>query len=261
MKNYSKTVALFVWVMLAIIIGSVGFLRFTTVPAHHVPPPQQWGFKGPLGTYDKAALQRGFQVYKEVCAACHELKRIRFRELAALGFSEPQIKALAATYSIKILNESGEEAERPGIPSDAFPPIHPNELATRAANNGALPPDQSLIIKARPHGEDYIYALLTGYGQTPPKDIVVGEGRYYNPVMAGGQISMAPPLKDGQVTYSDGTKATVSQMAKDVVEFLSWTAEPEMEDRKRTGLAVLLYMLVMTIIFYAAKRKIWKDVK
>ncbi len=232
-----------------------------------LPPPKvHWGFKTGFknflwGTYDRAALQRGFQVYKEVCSTCHSLKRIRFRELKFLGFSDAQIKALSATYTFKTLNDAGEEIERPGLPSDALPSPYANDLAARAANNGALPPDQSLIIKARPDGENYVYNILTGYGQTLPKDVTVGDGRYYNPFMSGGQIAMAPPLKEGQVTYSDGTKATVDQMARDVVEFLSWAAEPEMEDRKRLGFSVLLYLFIMTAIFYAAKRKIWREIK
>jgi len=226
------------------------------------PLPQEWPFKGMFATFDRAALQRGFQVYKEVCSTCHALKRIRLRDLEGIGFNKAQIKALAATYSVKMLNQSGEEAERPAEPSDAFPWIYPNELAARAANNGALPGDHSLIIKARPHGEDYVYALLTGYDENPPEGFKVGEGRHYNPYMTGGQISMAPPLvKEGQVTYSDGTKATVDQMARDVVTFLSWASEPESEERRDLGTAVMLYLLVMTGVFYLAMRKIWKDVK
>ncbi len=219
-----------------------------------------WDFQGPFGTYNKAALQRGFQVYKEVCSTCHSLKHIRFRELKELGFTAPQIKALAATYTVKTLNDAGEDVERPALPSDAFPSPYPNDLAARAANNGALPPDQSLIVKARHNGPDHVYQILTGYGKTPPKGMTVDDGRYYNPYMSGGQISMPPPLQDDQVTYSDGTKATVDQMARDVVEFLSWASEPEMENRKRLGFTVLIYLLVMTGIFYAAKRKIWRDV-
>ena len=242
-------------------------LSFTMVntggaePLKH-PEKQAWSFKGIFATYDRAALQRGFQVWKEVCSTCHALKRIHFRELEALGFTKAQVKALAATYSMKTLNASGEEVERPGEPSDAFPWIYPNELAARAANNGALPGDHSLIIKARPDGENYLYSLLIGYNQTPPEGFTIGEGQHYNPYMSGGKISMAPPFtKDGQVTYSDGTVATIDQMAKDLVAFLSWAAEPESEERREMGIAVMLYLLVMTGVFYLAMRKIWKDIK
>lgn len=226
------------------------------------PKKVSWDFQGMFGKFDRAALQRGLQVYKEVCSACHSVKRIRFRELSALGFSEAEIKAFAAAYNFETLNAEGEKVERKGEPSDHFPSPYANELAARAANGGAYPLDLSLITKARPRGADYVYSLLTGYGQTPPEGVTVGEGRYYNPYMSGGQIAMAPPLtQDGQITYSDGTAATIDQMARDVVTFLSWTAEPEMEERKRIGLAVLLYLLIMTGVFYLAMRKIWKAVK
>ena len=226
------------------------------------PKKMCWPFEGVLGKFDRAALQRGFQVYKEVCSACHSLKHIRFRELSALGFSEAEIKAIAAAYSFDTLNDDGEKAERKGESSDSFPSPFPNDRAARAAHGGALPPDLSLIIKARPHGPDYVHALLTGYGQKPPEGFVVAEGRYYNPYMNGGQIAMPPPLtQDGLVTYSDGTVATVDQMAKDVVTFLTWASEPEMEERKRLGFAVIIYLLIMTGVFFLAMRKIWKGVK
>lgn len=222
---------------------------------------QHWGFQNVTGTFDKAAAQRGFQVYKEVCSVCHGVKRVRFRELEALGFSPAQIKALAASYTISIINEEGEPAERKGLPSDAIPGPYANDNAARAANAGSLPPDLSLMPKARKHGPDYIYALLTHYDQPKPKGLDVPEGKYYNPIMPGGIIAMAPPLHADQVTYADGTKATVAQMARDVVEFLSWTAEPELEKRKQSGFAVVLYLLVLTILLYLTKRRIWSRIK
>lgn len=239
----------------------VGAILSSSAVGHQNSNPPKWGFQKFFGTYDRAALQRGFQVYKEVCSTCHSLKRIRFRELSALGFSKAEIKALAATYSIKTLGDKGEETERKGESGDAIPEPYANDFAARAANNDALPPDQSLIIKARHDGADYVYKLLTSYGQIPPKGIVVEEGQYYNPIISGGQISMASPLMDGLITYSDGTKATTHQMARDVVEFLAWASEPELEERRRMGISVFMYLMVMTALFYAAKRKIWKGVK
>lgn len=246
----------------ALALGILGVLgvKFLAPPHHLAFEKQQWSFEGPFGTYDKAALQRGFQVYKEVCATCHSLKRLRFRELSAIGFNNAEIKALAATYQVKTLNDAGEEVERPALPSDSLPSPYANDLVARSANNGALPPDQSLIIKGRPHGADYAYALLTHFGLEPPKDVTIAEGRHYNPIMAGGQIAMAPPLKDDQVTYADGTKATIAQMSHDVVTFLSWVSEPEMESRKQTGVSVLLYLLVMTGVLYTVKRRVWKNI-
>ena len=239
-------------------------LMFTDVSANPISKPcnKVWPFQKMMGTFDRAALQRGFQVFKEVCATCHSLKRIRFRELEALGFSEAEIKAIAASYTYKTLNNEGETVERKGEPSDSFPFPYENEAAGRAANGGALPPDLSLIVKARPNGVNYVYSLITGYGKTPPKDITVAEGRHYNPFMNGGQIAMAPPLtQDGQITYSDGTKATIDQMAQDIVTFLAWASEPEMEDRKRIGFAVMIYLIIMSGVFFFAMRKIWKAVK
>ncbi len=223
------------------------------------PPPQAWSFQKMFGGFNKAALQRGFQVYKEVCATCHGLKLMSYRHLSGLGFSAAEIKAIAAAYQVQDgPNDEGAFFERPGTPQDSFVSPFANDKAARAANNGSLPPDLSLIIKARKQGPDYVYALLTSYNLPAPKDIVVEEGRYYNPYMSGGQIAMAPPLKDAQVTYSDGTKATVSQMAHDVVTFLAFTAEPELEDRKRTGTSVLIYLGILTALLYLTKKRIWK---
>ena len=229
--------------------------------AGDVTPPRKlgWSFDGMFGRVDKPSAQRGLQVYKEVCAACHGIKRVAFRTLTDIGFSEAEIKALAASYTIKDgPNDDGEMFERPGLPSDKFVPPYANEQAARAAQNGAYPPDLSLIIKARPDGANYLYSLLTGYGQTPPDHVHVGEGMHYNPYFAGGQIAMAAPMSDGQVTYADGTQASVDQMAKDVVSFLQWAAEPEMEHRKQTGIKVLIYLAIFTAFMYVAKRRLWR---
>lgn len=219
-----------------------------------------WPFDGVFGTFDKPAIQRGFQVYKEVCSACHSLKRVPFRKLTEVGFSEAEVKSLAATYTVKDgPNDMGEMFDRPGRPSDKLPEPYANDNAARASNNGALPPDQSLLVKARPDGANYIYSLLTGYGHAAPEGMAIPEGAYYNPAMAGGVIRMAPPLKDDSVTYEDGTKATLDQEARDVVQFLQWAAEPEMMERKSMGIHVMLFLGAMTAFFYLVKKRIWSD--
>lgn len=221
------------------------------------PPAQHWPFSGPFGTYDRAALQRGYQVYREVCSACHAMKRVRYRELADLGYSEAQIKAVAAQASVMDgPNDEGEMFERPAWPSDPFKSPFANDQASRAANGGAFPPDLSLIVKARPGGADYIYALLTGYQEAPEGHILLA-GQHWNAYMPGNVIAMTPPLTDGQIAYADGSAQTVSQYARDVAQFLTWASEPRLEDRKETGLKVLLFLSVFVAVFYAAKRKIW----
>jgi ubiquinol-cytochrome c reductase cytochrome c1 subunit len=225
-----------------------------------VPPAQSWSFSGPFGTYDRAALQRGFQVYKDVCAGCHSLRHVYYRDLAALGYNEDEIKAIAASVEVQDgPNDQGEMFTRPGRPYDRFKSPFPNDNAARAANNGAFPPDLSVITKARPHGHDYLYALLTGYKE-PPADMKMTEGMVYNTAFAGHQIAMPPPLSEGSLEYKDGTKATIPQMAKDVTTFLAWAAEPEMEERKRLGYKVLLFLVVLTGVLYAAMRRVWSKV-
>ncbi|MFQ5765554.1 MAG: cytochrome c1 [Rhodospirillales bacterium] len=225
------------------------------------PPAREWSFHGPFGTYDRGAAQRGFQVYSQVCAACHSLRLVAYRNLAGIGFDEKQIKAFAAEFEVPDgPNEEGEMFTRPAIPPDRFAKPFANDNAARAANNGALPPDLSLITKARKGGPDYIYALLNGYVEEPPAGVTMLEGLQYNTYFPGNQIAMAPPLSEDAVEYGDGTKATVEQMATDVTTFLSWAAEPEMEERKRLGVKVLLFLIVLTAMLYALKRQIWKDV-
>lgn len=223
-----------------------------------------WSFNGIQGTFDRQAIQRGFKIYKEVCSACHSLHRVAFRNLSDLGFTETEVKAIASGYSIQDgPNQEGDMFERPGRPSDYFPLTYPNEQAARAANNGAHPPDLSLIVKAREGGANYIYSILTGF-QDPPAGFKLGENMHYNPyfVNGGGQIAMPPPLTAAnQVEYTDGTPATVDQMAKDVVNFLQWAAEPEMEQRKGLGFKIIIFTLIFTILFYYAKKRIWQRVK
>jgi len=224
------------------------------------PPSQQWSFNGVFGTYDRAALQRGFQVYKEVCASCHPVKHLAFRDLAEIGYSEDQVKGIAAQVQVTDgPNDSGEMFQRPGRPSDPIPGPFPNDQAARAANNGALPPDLSLITKAREGGPDYVYAIATGF-RDAPAGFKMNEGMYFNEYFNGHQIKMPPPLSPDQVKYADGTPATVPQMAHDVVTFLSWAAEPTLEERHRIGFKVIFFLIVATGVFYAAKRKIWSRI-
>ena len=225
------------------------------------PPKQSWGFNSLLGTFNRPALQRGFQVYKEVCSTCHSLKRVSYRNLSALGFNPDEVKALAAQHEVTDgPNDEGQMFQRKALPSDPFVNPFANDKAARVANNGSLPPDLSLIVKARVGGADYIYSLLTGYANSPPH-LKAEEGQHYNPYFPGGFIGMANPLTADQVVYSDGTTASVEQMSRDVVEFLAWAAEPELEQRKQMGVKVLLYLAFMTIIFYLTYRKIWRGIK
>ncbi len=231
------------------------------VNASETPKPAShgWSFNGIFGEFDRASLQRGFQVYKEVCASCHSIRLVSYRNLAALGYSEKEIKAIAAEYEVTDgPNDEGEMFQRKAKPSERFVKPFPNDQAPRAANNGALPPDLSLMTKARPHGTDYVYALMTGY-EDAPKGVKVPEGTYYNSAFRGGLIAMLPPLSKDAVTYADGTPATVERLAEDVTTFLAWVAEPEMEERKQLGIKVMLFLLVFTGLLYALKRKIWAD--
>ncbi|MGF1592471.1 MAG: cytochrome c1 [Kiloniellaceae bacterium] len=222
-------------------------------------PAMEWSFDGPFGTFDRRAMQRGLQVYREVCAVCHGLKYVAFRNLADLGYNEDEIKAIAEEYSITDEDDEGEMIERPGRASDYFPSPFRNEKAAAAANNGAAPPDLSLMAKARAGGATYTYALLTGYVE-PPADFDLAEGTNYNAYFPGHQIAMAQPLYEDSVVYADGTPATVEQMSADLSHFLMWTAEPKMEQRKGAGIKVLIFLVVFTGVLYAAKRKVWKDV-
>lgn len=243
-------------IALLISFSSFGALADTTAKQ---PLQLVWPFEGIFGTFDRQAAQRGAQVYFEVCSACHSNHNLYYRNLKDIGFSEAEIKQLAQKYTVKDgPNAEGEMFDRPALPSDRFVSPYPNEEAARAANNGAYPVDLSLIIKARHDDPNYVFSLLSGY-QEAPADIKLMPGLYYNPYFEGGQIAMPPPLTQGQVTFSDDTPATVEQMAKDVVVFLQWAAEPEMEHRKSMGLKVMIFLLVFTVFFYMAKKKIWKN--
>jgi ubiquinol-cytochrome c reductase cytochrome c1 subunit len=220
---------------------------------------REWPTAGIFGSFDRASAQRGLQVYREVCAACHGLKYVAFRTLDTLGYSEEDIKAIAAEYTITDgPDDQGEMFERPGQPFDRFPDPYPNTAAAAAANGGKAPPDLSLMAKARLGGQDYLYSLLTGYEEAPA-DFEVPDGGYYNAYFPGHVIAMPAPLSD-QVTYADGTSATVSQMSQDLAQFLMWAAEPKLEERKGTGLKVMLFLIVLTGLTFALKRKIWADV-
>jgi ubiquinol-cytochrome c reductase cytochrome c1 subunit len=222
-----------------------------------------FSFDGPFGKYDRPQLQRGFQVYKEVCASCHGLSFVAFRNLEDLGYGEEEIKAIADRWQIEVPSvdaKTGEASTRKALPADYFPNPYPNEVAARAANRNALPPDLSLITKARHGGPAYVASLLTGYANPPadlPKDSRPGEGLYYNPIFPNLNIAMPPPLRDGQVSYADGTNPSVGQMAEDVSAFLAWTAEPKLENRKAAGWATLIFLIFATILAYLAYQNIW----
>ena len=223
-------------------------------------PSPGWSFEGPFGTFDPAARQRGFQVYKEVCSACHSMSLMHYRNLEEIGFSEAEVKAIAASVQVQDgPNDTGDMFERPGRPYDVFKAPFANDQAARASNNGALPPDLSLIIKAREGGPDYVYGILTGFAD-PPAGMKMMDGMNYNKIFPGHQIAMPPPLSPDRVTYADGTKATVDQEAHDVVTFLAWASEPSMEMRKRVGTKVIIFLLVLAGLLFAVKRKVWRDV-
>ena len=223
-------------------------------------PAQKWSFSGIFGTYDRAQLRRGFLVYKDVCAACHSLNLVAYRNLMDIGFSEAEVKAISGEQEFKDgPNDEGEMFERKGKPSDRFKAPFENENAARAANNGASPPDLSLMAKARLRGPDYLFGLLTGYKKDLPKGVTLPDGMSYNTYFPGHQIAMAPPLSDEAVEYKDGTKPTLDQHARDITTFLAWTASPEMEERKRMGIKVLLFLLVLTGMLFALKKRIWSD--
>ena len=223
-------------------------------------PKLDWSFLGLTGTFDRASQQRGLQVYKEVCSGCHGLRLLAYRNLKAIGYNDDEIKAFASENSVNSFNDDGEVVEREARASDKFVSPYPNEQAARAANGGAYPPDLSLIIKARSDGANYLHALLTGYIDAPAEQ-KVPDGMYFNKYYPGKLIGMPQPLYEDGVEYADGTKATPDQMAKDVTAFLAWASEPEMEDRKRLGISVILFLLVLTILSYLAMKQIWAPIK
>lgn len=235
---------------------------------HELPKKVAFATDGPFGKWDMQQLQRGYQVYKEVCAACHSLDYVAFRDLAQLGYSEAEVKATAASWTVPGIDQAtGETNTRPGTPTDYFPSPFANDIAARAANNNAIPPDLSLMTKARHEGPAYVYSLLTGYQPQPAEllakfpDAKTGTGLYYNPYFPNLNLAMAPPLSDGQVTYADGTEASLDQMSRDVAAFLTWTAEPTLVKRKQTGWAVLGFLLFATILAWFAKQQVWASIK
>lgn len=225
------------------------------------PPDARFGFAGLFGTFDRGALQRGFQVYKEVCSACHAMRQLSYRNLLEIGLTEAQVREIAAQFQVTDgPNDEGQMFERPARLSDRFRRPFPNEQAARAANNGAYPPDLSVMVKARPNGANYLYALLTGYVD-PPAGVTVMDGMHYNEWFPGHQIAMPSILNPDGVEYGDGTSATVEQQARDVTTFLAWAAEPELETRRRMGVQVLIFLAILGGLVYATKRKVWADVK
>lgn len=271
----SILVGLFFTVALAWSFGNGAYLAITE-PApvtvehefHRHPRELQLSSNGPFGRFDRQQLQRGFQVYKEVCAACHSLRLVAFRDLGALGYNEDEVKAIAAGFTVPGIDQAtGEPNTRPGVPTDFFPKPFANDIAARAANNNAIPPDLSLMTKARHDGAAYVYSLLTGYQNQPAEllkhfpDAKTPTGLHYNPYFPNLNLAMAPPLNEGQVTFGDGTKSTVDQMSRDVAAFLVWTAEPKLEKRNQTGWPVLGFLLFATILGYMAYRQIWADKK
>tara|TARA_B100000925_G_scaffold261935_1_gene218910 strand:- start:220 stop:999 length:780 start_codon:yes stop_codon:yes gene_type:complete len=223
-----------------------------------------WTFKGPLGKFDRASLQRGYQVYTEVCAACHSMKYLSYRNLMEKGgpeFSEAETKAIAASFEVNDgPNADGEMFTRPARLSDKFPMPYPNDKAAQAANGGAYPPDMSVLAKARKGGVDYLYSVLLGY-EDPPQGVNLDEGVYYNKFMYGNKIKMPKPLEDDLIEYGDGTPATEEQMAKDVVAFLMWSAEPHLEARHKMGFRAIIYLTILTILVYFSMKKIWSRVE
>ncbi|MGB3166994.1 MAG: cytochrome c1 [Alteraurantiacibacter sp.] len=271
-----------------VVLVSFGFGAYTaaTEPAekpayyafkqHPHEPEGGFTFTGAFGRWDQQQLQRGYQVYKEVCSACHSLDYVAFRNLVDLGYSEAQVKAEAESWTVPGIDpNTGEASTRQGAPTDYFPSPYPNNVAAAAANNNAIPPDLSLITKAREDGTNYVYSLLAGYAdpntytneegqvfaQTAP-DSMPGTGLHFNPYFENINLAMAPPLTaDGQVTYADGTDATVEQMSADVAAFLTWTAEPKLIERKKTGWWILAFTLFATILAWFAKKQVWSDAK
>lgn len=255
----------------AVTVIGQGFLKEATAESkfHEHPKHLDLASDGVFGKFDRQQLQRGYQVYKEVCAACHSLQYVAFRNLEELGYDEGQVKAEAASWQVPGIDpNTGEATTRPGLPTDYFPSPYPNDVAARAANNNAVPPDLSLITKARHNGPAYVYSLLTGYQNQPAElvqqfpDTKTPEGLYYNPYFPNLNIAMAPPLtSEGQVSFADGSPSDVDHMAQDVSAFLTWAAEPTMEKRKQTGWPVLGFLLFATILAYLAYRNIWADKK
>jgi len=284
MKNIIATIGAAALALTVIIPGAFAAEEGEAHTVHypiHKPIEQDWSFAGPFGTYDKAQLQRGLKVYANVCSACHSLKLVSFRTLEELGYSEEQVKAFAANYEVEDgPNQDGDMFTRTAIPSDYFPSPYENDKQAAAANNGAVPPDFSLIAKARgvergfplfvfdiftqyaEGGPDYIYSLLTGYGEEPPAHLEVQDGLHYNPYfLNGAALAMAPPLYGDDVEFDDGTPATIEQEARDVAAFLMWAAEPHLVERKEMGFRVMIFLVLFSVFLYIAKKQVWSRVE
>tara|TARA_Y100001958_G_C21175985_1_gene506794 strand:- start:509 stop:1297 length:789 start_codon:yes stop_codon:yes gene_type:complete len=222
-----------------------------------------WSFSGITGKFDRPSLQRGYQVYKEVCSSCHSMQYLSYRNLGEKGgpeFTKEEVKAIASSFEVTDgPNSDGEMFTRPGRPSDRFVSPYPNMKASIAANGGAYPPDMSVLVKARPGGANYIYSVLMGY-EDPPQGFVLDDGVYYNKYMIGNKIKMSNPLSDGIVDYSDGTVASIDQMAKDVTTFLTWAAEPHLEARHKTGVKVIIYLTILSVLVYFSMRRLWSRI-
>ena len=241
------------------------------------PREVEGSWEGPLGRFDQAQLQRGFQVYKEVCSSCHSMNLLHYRNLGDEHgpFADPKypnpnenpvIKAIAAEYTINAVDSDGNAEERPGLPSDKFVSPWENRAQGQAANGGAYPPDLSVMVKARHDGASYVYSLLTGYNQTPPAGKVVPEGKHYNPYMPGGVIAMGEQLSDGRIDYAEteankGVKNTADQMSKDVSAFLSWASDPHQTERKSSGLAVMAFLLILATFLWFSYKSVWRNVE
>jgi ubiquinol-cytochrome c reductase cytochrome c1 subunit len=244
----------------ALLAGTALFVPASAAEEHIVLPKQKWSFDSIFGTYDLAAAQRGFQIYGEVCSNCHSMNQMFYRNLSGLGLTTPQITAIASGFEVPLgLNDAGEPVSGPATPASRFRAPFANEKVARAVNNGALPPDLSLIVNAREGGADYIYALLTGFGE-PPADMKMQSGMNYNKYFPGHQIAMRQPLAPGQIDFADGTKNTLEEEARDVVTFLAWAANPELAERKKMGVRIALFLVLMTGVTYMVKRQIWSDV-
>ena len=251
---------------LALVGGLAGTLGLATgahaAGEYETPPNQDWSWEGPFGTYDRASAQRGFLVYKQVCASCHSMDLLDYRHLTGIGFSEAEVSALASGFLvIDGPDENGDMFRRPAVPSDGFINPYENDQMARLANNGSLPPDLSVITKARAYGADYLYALLTGY-EDPPEGVELRSGMHYNRYFSGGQIAMPSMIVEGGggvVEYLDGTEPTLAQQAWDVTTFMMWAAEPHMERRKEMGVMVLLFLAVFAVLMWMVKRRVWSD--
>jgi len=262
-----------VLVLWSLVPGLVNF-ALPEKPAYYafqeenIAPASGFAFEGPFGTWDEQQLQRGYQVYKEVCSACHSMKYVAFRNLEQLGYNEAEVRAEAATWNVPGIDpRTGEATTRPALPTDYFPSPYANDVAARAANNNAIPPDLSLITKARKDGTHYVYSLLLGYNEPDPKDVAKSpdfetpSGLYFNEYFYNINIAMPPQLYPDLITYADGTEATPEQMSEDVSSFLTWTAEPSLIERKQTGWFVLGFLFFATILAFLSYKQVWAGIK